>query len=804
MKLAPRWHKVLHDLWGNKVRTILVILSIAVGVFAVGFVSSSFNIILGDMDRDYQSSNPHAAIIYCEPFDESFVESLKDIPEIAEIQGSRSIAAQVKDKSGKVIALAINALPDDGQQTIDKIFVQDSMYPSSLSRQNAYHYIALERSGAQVLGVQPGDIIKIEIQGIKTRELLVTSIVHDPGNPSYLFSNQVNAYIDKSTMEWLSGSSELTRLFFTVRENKTDEEHVKKVARTISDKISKSGRMVYGSFVYRPGQHFAADISSALGALMSLLGAFSVLLSGFLVINTINALLAQHTQQIGIMKSIGGTTSQIIIMYLAMVMAFGFLALLIAAPLAATTGYMVAKGIGSYLNFHVAGFRIPTSALFLELAVAILIPLVSAIFPVLKGTRISIREAISDYGLSSRKTADTFVDRIIEHFHNLPRPQIISLKNTFRRKTRLFLTLSTLTLAGAIFISVLNVQSSFFKEIDQAIGYILSDVNIAFSRPHRIQKLQSIAYSVPGVMMVEGWGAASAEMLYGKGSDTSIEITIIAPPAQSTLIKPVLTAGRWLRPDDENSIVVGNHLLKVRPDIKVGDQVILKIAGKEHEWNVVGIYHMAGNTLTPMVYANFEYVARLQNTVDMADNIRVLTTDKTARGQQLVATALKADFQSAGIQAVEVLTGSEIIEQNASVINILINFLLIMAILIAFVGGLGLMGTMSMNVLERTREIGVMRAIGAVDGEVFKLVIQEGIFIGILSWVIGMFIAVPITLLLDYVVGVAFITTPMRFIYSLNGVLIWLVLVIVISFLSSLLPARSATRLTIRETLAYE
>jgi len=304
--------------------------------------------------------------------------------------------------------------------------------------------------------------------------------------------------------------------------------------------------------------------------------------------------------------------------------------------------------------------------------------------------------------------------------------------------------------------------------------------------------------------MVEGWGAASAEMLHSKGADTSTEITILALPAQSTLIKPVLSAGRWLRPDDENSIVVGNHLLKIRPDINVGSQVILKIKGKEYEWNVVGIYHMAGNALTPIVYANFEYIARLQNTVDMIDNIRVVTTDKTARGQQLAANALKAGFETACIQAVEVLTGSEIIQQNATAINLLIYFLLLMAVLIAFVGGLGLMGTMSMNVLERTREIGVMRAIGAGDVEVFNQVIQEGILIGMISWTIGIVIAVPITLLLEYVVGIAFITTPMKFIYSMNGIIIWLALVIVISYLSSLLPARSATRLTIREILAYE
>ncbi|NIV28059.1 MAG: FtsX-like permease family protein, partial [Anaerolineae bacterium] len=72
--------------------------------------------------------------------------------------------------------------------------------------------------------------------------------------------------------------------------------------------------------------------------------------------------------------------------------------------------------------------------------------------------------------------------------------------------------------------------------------------------------------------------------------------------------------------------------------------------------------------------------------------------------------------------------------QNTATTNILVAFLLVMAVLIAMVGGLGLMGTMSMNVLERTREIGVMRAIGASDRAILQLVIVEGMLIGVISW----------------------------------------------------------------------
>ncbi len=67
-------------------------------------------------------------------------------------------------------------------------------------------------------------------------------------------------------------------------------------------------------------------------------------------------------------------------------------------------------------------------------------------------------------------------------------------------------------------------------------------------------------------------------------------------------------------------------------------------------------------------------------------------------------------------------------------VNILIVFLLSMALLTAFVGSIGLTGTMGMNVLERTREIGVMRAIGAVDLAIVKSVVIEGVFIGMISW----------------------------------------------------------------------
>ena len=129
---------------------------------------------------------------------------------------------------------------------------------------------------------------------------------------------------------------------------------------------------------------------------------------------------------------------------------------------------------------------------------------------------------------------------------------------------------------------------------------------------------------------------------------------------------------------------------------------------------------------------------------------------------------------------------------------------LVMAVLTAVVGSIGLMGTMGMNVLERTREIGVMRAIGAVDLEIIKSVVVEGVMIGLISWVIAVGLSFPISVGLLRIVSQAMIGSEMPLYLTPLGFGIWLLVVLILSVAASILPARSAARLTIREVLAYE
>jgi putative ABC transport system permease protein len=188
----------------------------------------------------------------------------------------------------------------------------------------------------------------------------------------------------------------------------------------------------------------------------------------------------------------------------------------------------------------------------------------------------------------------------------------------------------------------------------------------------------------------------------------------------------------------------------------------------------------------------------------MAYSLRIITSQHDAATQRRINDQIQAAFEESGIQIRSTQLGAEFIESQKSQTDILVYFMLVMATLIAIVGGLGLMGTMSINVLERTREIGVMRAIGASNGDIQAIVITEGMVIGIVSWAISILISIPITNVLCYGVGMAILTAPMPAVYGASGVIAWLIFTIVLGTLASALPARRASRLTVKDTLAYE
>ena len=249
--------------------------------------------------------------------------------------------------------------------------------------------------------------------------------------------------------------------------------------------------------------------------------------------------------------------------------ALGLAALAIAVPLANNLAETFGAGMAQYLNFHPAPYVGYRSTFIQQVIVALVVPLLAALWPIYNSVRVTVREAISDYGIGGNaKSKDKAVSRGVLF---LSRPMRLSLRNAFRKKARLILTLITLILAGAIFIGVYNLWASFDKTIKDIQGYFLADINIPFGRYYRFDEVAALAQTVPGVASVEGWTEYTGTLISDKKGDAGTQIVFMAPPSTSTLIDPVITAGRWLTTGDENAIVIGNHLLNIFPDLNIGD-----------------------------------------------------------------------------------------------------------------------------------------------------------------------------------------------------------------------------------------
>jgi putative ABC transport system permease protein len=264
-------------------------------------------------------------------------------------------------------------------------------------------------------------------------------------------------------------------------------------------------------------------------------------------------------------------------------------------------------------------------------------------------------------------------------------------------------------------------------------------------------------------------------------------------------------AGRWLRPEDDKALVVSDAIWEDHPDFEVGDMLRIEFPGQRAEnWPVVGIYRFISMSGDMLAYANYDTIAYLMNTPGQASNYRVIAQTDTLEAQSELSQEIDHYLRERGYQISNIEAGKVTRQQRSQALNILVIFLMVMAILTAVVGSIGLMGTMGMNVLERTREIGVMRAIGAVDGEIVKSVVLEGMMIGLISWFAAVLLSFPISFVLLRTISTAIMGTIMPLRITPLGFAIWLGVVIFLSVVASMWPARGAARLTIREVLAYE
>lgn len=818
--MRPRWIKVFHDLWDNKARTLLVVFSIAVGVFSIGVIAGAYQIISTDMSISYAANQPANVELRTVGFNQDVLSSIQNTHGVLDAEARRVFNMRVRVAgTEKWTTLDMVAFEDFEANTVNLLTaLQGDVIPKKRE-------VVLERDALNHVDVQVGDVLEFQLQDGSTKTIPVVGVVQDTAMGAGDFLASPYAYVSMSSLQYLRQPELFNRAYVTVETGGDDIRHIRVIGADLKDKLEKNGTRVIRTRFSETYEHpLASTVNAILGILMAL-GILIVFLSSSLIANTLSALLNQHLRHIGVIKLVGGRRRQIFEMYLVLIMSFAALALLIAVPLGGQGAYGLALFISSELNFNILGYRIVPTALLIQIAVGLIVPLIAGLSPVIGGSRITVLRALSGdltgdesqpqpgaerNRSGQQQTRVSWLDRMLIRLTRMlasrgihfPRPFIISLRNTFRRRGRLILTLFTLTMGGAIFIAVFNVRATLHDYIGSIGKYFVADVTLDFDQPYRLSEIEQMVMQVDGVVGMEGWQFVSGELLDVNG-EVLENINIFGPPADSVLIEPLLVKGRWIHAGDVRKLALSEAAYDYFPNIGPGDQVTLKIDGREEDWEVIGIFKFVDREGV-LAYAPYEYISQMNNLANRSYSFRLITESHERSYQDAKAEELDKFFRERGFKVRVAQAGRATLDTAVESLDTLVVFLLIMAILTAVVGAMGLTGTMGMNVLERTREIGITRAIGADDRAVMRTVISEGFVIGAISFVLAIILSIPFTYLLSTIVSLAVFETPIDVIYTFMGYVIWFGLVLVLSVVASILPARNAARLTIREVLAYE
>ena len=786
-----RWRKVWGDVSLHRARTALVVLAIAIGIMGAGSVLDAWSLLRRVTVDGYLATNPPSATLYLDSVSAPLLAAVRAHPAVRSADARRRTVASV-NAGGEWRTAILFSAPDLARHDVGRVVRDTGSWPPGDGA------LVAEHSSVEFAHLRLGDTITLRREGGPELRLGVTGIARDGSLAPGWMEHVLYAFVSPATLASLGAPSAPNELRIVSRDNATDRESNRAVAAQLRALCERMGQRVLEVSVPVPGRHEHAAQMDSLLFTQGAFGLLLLLLSGFLVVNLVSGMLAGQVRELGIMKAIGASSAQLTTMYLGLALGLGLVACVVAIPAAALIGREYADFSSSILNFALGDTPIPRWAFAVQIVIGALLPVAAALVPVRRASRLSVADALRDTGITDDRPGAG--GGLLLGASGLARPLLLSIRNAFRRRERLLLTLLTLTTGGAVFLGAVNLRASIRGAVDNLYGRVLKmDLSLRFEQREDDERVRAIASAVDGVELAEGWSGARAGLL----ADDSLPrptMAITALPAASGLTAYPVLEGRWLDDNDSTGLVVNRPTVTEEPAYGLGKTVTLVVNGTPRVWTVRGIVESGPG---PAAFASRAAVECATGQAGVS-SVVVRATSRSAAAQSELIQRLRDAFEAAGVpvaSSILVQAGRAALEDHLLMVA---SFLGLMSQLMIIVGGLGLASTMSLGVLERTREIGVLRAIGARHGAILAMIQVEGLVVSLLGWALAIPLSLPMSVVLAKAFARVMFAVPVTWVPEASGVLAWLALVVVVSVLACLWPAVRAMRVTTAAALAYE
>jgi putative ABC transport system permease protein len=822
--------KLRRDLRASWPRFVLMVVAIAVSLTVLSAVLYAWSAGSRETEQAYLRTRPASATILFGPATDAeemaaIAAQARQRPGVIEATGRTQFTSEVevngrvRDQSLQVFAAA----PDDPMR-LAKFDVQQGSWPPAPGE------IFLGRDSLAVLGVALGDTVTIQaptappaFEGgerwrLEPLRLRVAGTVYDPSLAPAAQQQTGHGYLSTASLAALGDDAVLDQLKIQVAAPgqatpSRNRDAIVAVAGDVGAWLQQAhGLSVREIQVPEPYEHPHQRQADAI--LLTLLagGAIALLLATILVANMLGNLFTQQIPQIGIMKAIGARSGRIGRLYLTMTLLIAAAATLLALAPGLLIGRAGVSALLGFLDIEPASLTPPWWTYLVVLVAGLALPPLMALVPLGKASRITVRAAIDHHGGGSTPSKATGVLARLSRVRRLDRGLLMALRNAIRRPARLALSVGLLASAGMVFIAGMSMNDGLKAAVQEGQNRIHWDVEAQLASSVSVNDLAAVAKQTANVDRVEGWTTTAASVegpgtlpftrTYPDQGHGGVSVTAV-PPGSTMLTPPKLLEGRWLQPAETGAIVL-NQIARADtvPDLGVGDTVKLTLEDKSTTWRVVGIAEEAGGSGGTYVTAE-GFATALGRPPLRVSTLRIATTSHDEPTRQAVAKAVEKDLTDAGVQ---VQSAASVGQQEAATeghTGPIVVVTLALAVAMAVVGGIGLASTMSANVLDRTRELGVMHALGARPKTVRRIVIGEGVVVALASVLVAIIPALVLTQVLGAGLGNLFLSAPLPFRISILGVAIWTALVILGAMLATDAAATRASRLTVREALTY-
>ena len=779
----------MRDFFRDKRRAVLSLLAILIGTMTFGIAMFSHHIVPREISGTYRSMNPASGSIIVDRVDDRLVELTNEFEDISFFEQRAAHQLRVQTGINEWAPFHLFSAESFDELQINKLENEQGLTNPEMGE------MLIERSAIGIANADLGDTLTVVFPNGDTRDLPITGVVGDiTVRQQANLHRIVQAYVSHETL--LDMGLELNRIDFIVTGDSYDRDHILSVSDAYIVLLEENGYVVSGlSVADTPGINRHLEEFETGAFLLLSFSVVSFLFGTMIMGNLISTIISSQTRQIGILKSIGASTGKITVAYM-----LAFFTLIIVITIVSVTLSTLLAGVVSSLLLNIGNLRpadisIPTHLYVIYGSLALIVPMVIAYFPIRRGIRISVKEAINDYGIRTGK-----VQIKLPEPKHLSRPVLLSLRNALRRKRRFLLNVVILSIAGVFFVSTVTSMASIQSVLSNNLDMWHFDYQINTVGIHSEDEISEIVANLPTVTGYEVWRFSNGTIVNEQGELTN-SYRIQSPPVDSSMIEPQLLEGRWLSEHDTNQIVLGHRLYNDEPSYSVGDTVVIEIGNQTHEFEIIGVIEDFGIRsffISEDVFSR--YVPE-----DRASGSIMLRLDMT-EGTRAVRNAINAELDAHGVLISQTQTRDNLQATVRVDYDITLQTLALIIFMFIVVSGFGLTATMNAQVPERIKELGIMKAMGASKKQMIRIITSESLFVSSISWGVAVLVGVPAVLFSLRLFGNMIIEAPLQFSFALLLVIysIWLLFTLSIGYLASRSCAKRVAKMSVKESLLFE